>query len=169
MFSLFASCNLLFKFELCLLFARPAPRPSGDVGSLGSWGCVIHHISTTTTVSSIRWTVGSTLPWAVVVVVVVAPRLVLWYVNAPGPPDPARLGGIPTYVLRTFAIIILDFIKLKFRNRGPTLRWLPFQALHHMKPLRERSGAVGCGRLVGISSFHAHGKNDCFWFPMNVV
>ena len=39
------------------------------------------------------------------------------------------------------------------------LPWLHFQALHHMKPRRERSDDVDPGKLEGISSsFRAHGN-----------
>ena len=62
---------------------------------------------------------------------------------------------------------------LKFRNRTfltswrgflqgfVLLPWFNFQALHHMKPQRERSDGVDSGRLGGISpSIHAHGKEE---------
>ena len=77
--------------------------------------------------------------------------------------------GLP----RTIAILILDFVTLEVseydflyflarlpaRHFSTTVPWLHFQALHHMKPQRERRDGVGLGRLGGISaSFRAHGK-----------
>ena len=50
---------------------------------------------------------------------------------------------------RTFLISWRGFLQ------GFVVPWL---ALHHMKPQWERSDGIGPGRLGGISSFRAHGK-----------
>ena len=49
------------------------------------------------------------------------------------------------------------------------LPWLHFQALHHMKPQRERSdGLVQADLEVFLLLFALMGKKDPFRFPMNV-
>jgi hypothetical protein len=74
-------------------------------------------------------------------------------------------------VVRSIAMLILDFMKFVVWESDFLISWLgflhdfveltslPFQALHLMKPQRVRNDGVGRGRHGNISStFHAHGK-----------
>ena len=56
------------------------------------------------------------------------------------------------------------------------LAWLHFQALHHMRPQRERSDGVDPDSLGVISSFRAHGNegllpvsDECWMVPHRFV
>ena len=92
-----------------------------------------------------------------------------WLIRLVGMRDPR----MHRCVARTIARLI-DFMNFQGIDEvpamflRPTVHWLHFQALHHMKPQKESSDSVGPGRFGGISSsFRAHEK-DSFRFPMDV-